>query len=112
MNPYIYKAKLDRVVDGDTVDAWIDLGFNTWVFKRIRLLGIDAPETRTRDLEEKAAGFLTKDRLVEILGEKDSPFILESNSVGKYGRVLGTIWKNEKNINRLLLDEGLAEVYE
>ena len=48
---YKYNAKLDRVVDGDTVDAMIDLGFDTWVHKRIRLLGIDAPETRTRDLE-------------------------------------------------------------
>ena len=48
---YEYKAKLDRVIDGDTVDAMIDLGFDTWVHKRIRLEGIDAPETRTRDLD-------------------------------------------------------------
>ena len=50
---YEYNAKLDRVVDGDTVDAMIDLGFDTWVHKRIRLEGIDAPETRTRDLDEQ-----------------------------------------------------------
>ena len=50
---YTYKAKLDRVVDGDTVDAYIDLGFDISVHKRIRLAGIDSPESRTRDLEEK-----------------------------------------------------------
>jgi hypothetical protein len=57
---YVYKAKLDRVVDGDTIDATIDLGFDTWAFRRIRLAGIDAPETRTRDLVEKQAGFASK----------------------------------------------------
>jgi len=112
MELYVYNAKLDRVVDGDTIDAMIDLGFDTWVFKRIRLLGIDAPETRTRDLVEKEAGLKTKERLKVLLGPEGSPFVLRSNSVGKYGRVLGTIWVGEKNINDLLLEEGLAEVYE
>ena len=106
-----YNAKLDRVIDGDTVDAMIDLGFNTWVHKRIRLLGIDAPETRTRDLEEKAQGFATKERLEGLLEAANGMFVLQSHGVGKYGRCLGTIFIEEQNINELLLAEGLAEVY-
>ena len=59
---YTYKAKLDRVVDGDTIDAHINLGFDITIHKRIRLAGIDTPESRTRDLEEKARGLASKDR--------------------------------------------------
>ena len=108
---YEYNAKLDRVVDGDTVDAMIDLGFDTWVHKRIRLLGIDAPETRTRDLDEKVQGLATKERLTGILEAAEGMFVLHSHGVGKYGRCLGTIMVGEENINELLLAEGLAEVY-
>ena len=107
----MYNAKLDRVVDGDTVDAMIDLGFDTWVFKRIRLMGIDAPETRTRDLDEKAQGFITKDRLTGLLEAANGEFVLLSHGVGKYGRCLGTIMVGEQNLNKLLIEEGLAEVY-
>jgi len=108
---YKYNATLDRVVDGDTVDAMIDLGFDTWVHKRIRLLGIDAPETRTRDLDEKVQGLATKERLTGILEAAKGIFVLHSHGVGKYGRCLGTIMVGEENINELLLTEGLAEVY-
>ena len=109
---YEYKAKLDRVIDGDTVDAMIDLGFDTWVHKRIRLEGIDAPETRTRDLDEKAQGFITKGRLTDLLEASNGEFVVVSHGVGKYGRCLGTIMIGEQNINELLIREGLAEVYE
>ncbi len=109
---YEYNATLDRVVDGDTVDAMIDLGFDTWVHKRIRLQGIDAPETRTRDLDEKAQGFVTKDRLTDLLEAADGVFVLQSHGVGKYGRCLGTIIIENENINELLIREGLAAVYE
>ena len=109
---YEYNAKLDRVVDGDTVDAMIDLGFDTWVHKRIRLMGIDAPETRTRDLDEKAQGLATKERLTGLLEVADGMFVLQSHGVGKYGRCLGTIFIGQSNINELLLSEGLAEKYE
>ena len=109
---YEYNAKLDRVVDGDTVDAMIDLGFDTWVHKRIRLEGIDAPETRTRDLNEKAQGFVTKARLTDLLEAADGVFVLQSHGVGKYGRCLGTIIIENENINELLIREGLAKVYE
>jgi len=108
---YEYKAKLDRVIDGDTVDAMVDLGFNTWVHKRIRLLGIDAPETRTKDLEEKQQGLVTKARLMDLLGAANGEFVLRSHGVGKYGRCLGTLFIEERNINELLILEGLARVY-
>ena len=67
---YIYNAKLDRVVDGDTVDATVDLGFDTWKHIRVRLVGINTPETRTRDLEEKARGLAAKDFVIEMFKKK------------------------------------------
>ena len=111
---YTYKAKLDRVIDGDTIDANIDLGFDITIHKRIRLAGIDTPESRTRDLEEKARGLASKDKLVELLGDGD--FVLESKEVGKYGRVLGTLhmYYDDKlpiNINETLVKEGFAVEY-
>ena len=106
---YTYKAKLDRVVDGDTIDANIDLGFDITIHKRIRLAGIDSPESRTRDLEEKQRGLASKHRLTELLGDGD--FTLESKEVGKYGRVLGVLLIDEKNINKTLVEEGYAVEY-
>jgi len=107
---YKYNAKLDRVVDGDTVDALVDLGFDTWKKVRIRMMGINAPESRTRDLEEKKLGLASKARLIEMLG--DGEFILQSHGVGKYGRCLGEIFKeDEVSINRQLIYEGHATEY-
>ena len=106
---YTYKAKLDRIIDGDTVDAHIDLGFDITIHKRIRLAGIDTPESRTRDLEEKAKGLASKDRLVELL--EDGEFVLESKEVGKYGRVLGTLHVDDVNVNETLVQEGFAVEY-
>ena len=109
---YEYNAKLDRVVDGDTVDALIDLGFDVWVKKRIRLHGIDAPESRTRDSEEKIRGLAAKARLQELLEASEGAFKLHSHGVGKYGRCLGTLFIGECNINQQLLLEGHAEEYQ
>ena len=106
---YTYKAKLDRVIDGDTVDANINLGFDITIHKRIRLTGIDTPESRTRDLEEKKRGLAAKNRLIELLGNGE--FILESREVGKFGRVLGTIHVGQVNINDQLVEEGHAVEY-
>ena len=106
---YTYKEKLDRVVDGDTVDANIDLGFDISVHKRIRLAGIDSPESRTRDLEEKQRGLASKERLTNLL--KDGEFTLESKEVGKYGRVLGVLLIDDLNINKTLVEEGYAVEY-
>ena len=120
MEKYVYKAKLERVVDGDTVDALIDLGFDTWVKKRIRYMGVDAWESRTRNLEEKEKGLAAKARnkeLIEKVSARPGYFLLKSHGVGKYGRVLGEIFiqdedKNEINVNQLLIIEGHAYVYE
>ena len=111
---YTYKAKLDRIIDGDTVDAHIDLGFDITIHKRIRLAGIDTPESRTRDLEEKAKGLAAKARLEELLKEEN--FVLESKEVGKYGRVLGTLHIYPEgslpvNVNETLVKEGYAVEY-
>ena len=120
MEKYVYKAKLERVVDGDTVDALIDLGFDTWVKKRIRYMGVDAWESRTRNLAEKEKGLAAKARNNELIEEgsaRPGYFLLKSHGVGKYGRVLGEIFiqdedKNEINVNQLLIIEGHAYVYE
>ncbi len=120
MEKYIYKAKLERVVDGDTVDALIDLGFDTWVKKRIRYKGIDTWESRTKDLDEKKLGLAAKDRnkeLLESVSSKPGYFRLKSHGVGKYGRVLGEIFVKdiegiEYNVNQTLIDEGHAYEYE
>lgn len=112
---YEYKAKLIRVIDGDTVDAMVDLGFSVWVKKRIRLYDIDAPETRTRNLEEKKHGFVAKDRLQNLLDSADGNFILLSEGVDKYGRCLGVLLigeYDEIHINNTLLSEGLVKKYE
>ena len=95
MDKHIYSAKLQRVVDGDTCDALIDLGFDTWVKKRIRYKGIDTWESRTKDLDEKKLGLAAKDRnkeLLESVSSKSGYFRLKSHGVGKYGRVLGEIF--------------------
>jgi micrococcal nuclease len=112
---YIYQAQLDRVIDGDTVDAMVDLGFSTWKHVRIRLAGIDAPETRTRDLEEKRMGFLAKERVIELLQENGGSFRLISLGVDKYGRCLGEIFLDslgeDTSLQQTLLNEGLATFY-
>ena len=89
MDKYIYRAKLERVVDGDTIDALIDVGFDIWVKKRIRYMGIDTWESRTRDLDEKKKGLAAKARNLELINEissKPGYFRLQSHGVGKYGR--------------------------
>jgi len=118
---YKYKANVVRVVDGDTIDAMIDLGFNTWVKKRIRLAGINAYETRTRDKAEKVKGLAAKLRLKQVLERNDNEILLTSLGVGKYGRCLGEIMvaknyiKSEKYhgkcINKMLVEEGHAKEY-
>ena len=120
MDKYIYRGKLERVVDGDTIDALIDVGFDIWVKKRIRYSGIDTWESRTRDLAEKAKGLEAKARNKELLMEvssKSGYFRLKSYGVGKYGRVLGEIFIEDSkgkqwNINKTLISEGHAYVYD
>lgn len=116
---YHYRIeKIIKVIDGDTVDVIIDLGFHTTVKKRIRLYGINTPETRTRDQEEKKRGLAAKERLKELIvsegacSEEQKGLFLHSHGLGKYGRVLGELIKDNLVINRQLLNEGHAAVYD
>ena len=115
ISKYEYSAKLVRVVDGDTCDALIDLGFDTWVKKRIRFKGVDTWECRTRDKEEKVKGLAAKAFTKDLLeNSDDGKFALRSHGVGKYGRVLGELFVKgeEKSVNDLLLENGHAYEYE
>lgn len=116
---YTYQCELDRVIDGDTVDVGIDLGFDVWIKQRVRLYGLDAPETRTRDLEEKKQGLLAK-AFVEEFFRGSGPFTVKTqlgDRRGKYGRVLGTFYDTSLagltagNLNASLLDQELAKLY-
>ena len=114
---YIYRCKVTRVVDGDTVDADIDLGFNMIYKDRIRLMGIDTPESRTRNKREKTLGKASKARLQELVksknpgvkGKKATPIYLQTSKEGKgkFGRILGTLWINDQNLNDILIAENL-----
>ena len=110
---YEYKAKLKRVVDGDTCDAYIDLGFDVSVKKRIRFMGVDTWESRTRDLDEKKKGLLAKEYTKEMLSKNEGEFTIKSHGVGKYGRVLGELFieGEDKSLNELLKDNGHAYEY-
>ena len=110
---YEYNATLVRVVDGDTVDAMIDLGMTVWIKKRIRFHGVDTWESRTRNKEEKKKGLLAKARTKELLEMNEGKFKLQSMGLGKYGRVLGilNVEGQKKSVNDLLIDEGHAYTY-
>ena len=111
---YTYRIKLDRVIDGDTIDAYIDLGFDVSVKKRIRFMGINTPESRTRDLEEKARGLAAKDRVIELLEnceELSIKTIINKKARGKYGRILADILADGINVNQTLVSEGHAVEY-
>ena len=114
LDKHNYSAKVLRVVDGDTADAMIDLGFDTWVKKRIRFYGVDTWEARTRNLEEKKKGLAAKDYVKDLLENSDEgKFVLKSYGVGKYGRVLGELFVkgHEKSVNELLKENGHAYEY-
>lgn len=115
---YTYNAKLIRVVDGDTIIAMVDLGFNTWKQTNIRFYGIDAYESRTRDLEEKEKGLKAKQLVTDILEKSNGEFVLKSKGLDKYGRSLGIIFvpfEEAENVsialNQYLINEGLAVPY-
>ena len=115
LDKFVYNAKLVRVVDGDTCDAMIDLGFNVWVKERIRFYGVDTWESRTRDIEEKKKGLAAKAYTKDILENSDEgKFALRSYGVGKFGRVLGELFVkgHEKSVNDLLIENGHAYEYD
>ena len=115
LDKHNYSAKVLRVVDGDTCDALIDLGFDTWVKKRIRFYGVDTWESRTRNLEEKKKGLAAKAYVKDLLENSDEgKFSIISHGKGKYGRVLGELFVkgHEKSVNELLKENGHAYEYD
>ena len=110
-----YRASLVKIIDGDTIDVDLDLGFDVVLKKqRIRLYGINTPESRTRDLEEIRYGLAAKARLRELIESADSLTIktsIDGKARGKYGRILGTIFVDSTNVNDKLVDEGHAIAY-
>lgn len=116
---YEYKIKsVDKVVDGDTVDVTVDLGFDIHHKIRVRLYGINTPECRTRDLEEKKLGFAAKDRLAELINVNLNDLYLRTKEKGKFGRYLGEIYSGVSRhddatptFNQTLIAEGHAIPY-
>ena len=111
---YTYNFKLTHVVSGDTVDGIVDLGFGIKLDHRIRLMGIDAPETRTKNKNEKIVGNMAKQRIIELLSSEPSITIkTHMDSAGKFGRILGELFVNgsDISINDMLIHEKLAVEY-
>ena len=113
-------TKIDKVLDGDTIDVTIDLGFDLYKKERVRIAGVDTPEKRTRDLEEKALGidatnWLKKKLEDTIAGDEELSIRTELvGGMGKYGRLLGWLYVGEDliSLNELMIDEGYAWEYD
>ena len=113
-------TEINRVLDGDTIDVTIDLGFDLYKKERVRVAGVDTPEKRTRDLEEKALGidatnWLKKKLEDTIAGEDELSIRTELvGGMGKYGRLLGWLYIGEDliSLNELMIDEGYAWEYD
>ena len=113
-------TKIKKVVDGDTIDVVIDLGFDLTKTERVRIAGVDTPEKRTRDLEEKALGLdatnWLKEKLTETIKGDDELTIRTElkGGVGKYGRLLGWLYVGEDvvSLNQQMIQEGYAWAYD
>jgi micrococcal nuclease len=113
-DPYIYRVKqVLRVVDGDTIDADIDLGFDISLTKRVRLSGVDTPESRTTDIKEKALGLEVKEWLKKNLDGKKNILIKTElpDSTEKYGRILGRLYVDDVCLNDRMISDGYAWEY-
>jgi micrococcal nuclease len=110
---YEYAAKLLRVVDGDTIDVSIDLGFSISIKQRVRLARINTPETRTKDPIEKAAGIAASEFLKGFLAVNHNSLIIRTqvDKRGKFGRVLGEVFADGYCVNDLMLEKGHAVPY-
>ena len=108
---YEYNCKVKRVVDGDPVNVLIDLGFDIAYASRVRLYGIDTPESRTRDKDEKARGLISKDFLKSWLDKGSVVIRTRKDKKGKFGRILGEMVVDDININELMIEEHHAVKY-
>jgi micrococcal nuclease len=100
------------VVDGDTVDVVIDLGFSIHYASRVRLYGIDTPESRTRNKDEKVRGLMSKQYLIDELDKGQVVIKTKKDKKGKFGRVLGELYVDDKNINLMMVDDFHAVKYQ
>ena len=113
---YEYRCNVLKIVDGDTVDVDIDLGFGVWIKdERVRIMGIDTPESRTSDPIEKKFGLAAKDRLKQLLGKtailKTQVDKSGEDMKGKFGRILGDFVVGESTVTQILISEGHAVAY-
>ena len=106
---YFYKATILKVVDGDTLDCLLDVGFNILLKQRLRLAGINTPECRTRDLREKELGLKAKEFTGDFVKEKE--VLIHTIKKGKFGRMLCEVFVNGKSLNKALVKAGLAREY-
>jgi micrococcal nuclease len=107
---YEYKAIITKVYDGDTLTANVDLGFKVWAKKvKLRLLGVNTPEIRTKDQEEKRHALQARDRVRELCLEKE--VIVITHGMGKYGRWLAEVRIEGVDLKALLITEGLGVKY-
>ena len=110
---YEYRCKIRRVVDGDPVDIDIDLGFGVWLHKeRVRIYGIDTPESRTRDKEEKKYGLMAKEFVKQFVkGDSIKLTTQKYDAKGKFGRILGDIIVDNKSLSGSMIQEHHAVIY-
>jgi micrococcal nuclease len=114
LNPWIYNAEVKKVIDGDTFDIIIDLGFDTFKKGRVRLYGVNTPESRTSNLEEKKQGLAAKEFTDQWLNRANNKVKIETiiNKNEKYGRVLAMIWNESGDcLNKDIIVSGLAREY-
>ena len=114
---YEYRCNVVKIIDGDTVDVDIDLGFGVWMRnERVRLYGIDTPESRTRDLEEKKYGLAAKQYLTNMLDDEGGIVLkTHKDKTGKFGRILGELWRttnfSDQSINNYMIEKHHAVGY-
>jgi micrococcal nuclease len=111
-SPYVYRAEVTSVYDGDTITVMLDLGMGINRKAKCRLLGVDTPEIRTKSAAEKKAGYTARDRVRELILGK-TVLLHSVAKPDKYGRLLVKVWAHDGScVNQLLIDEGLAREYD
>ena len=114
VTPFAYKVKsIKKIIDGDTFDCILDLGFDVLLEARVRMAGMDTPESPTRDLTAKKFGLASKDYLVEKINSAEDIIVRTEldNEKGKFGRILGTVYLDGVNVNQKMVDEHYAVSY-
>ena len=114
VTPFAYKVKsMKKIIDGDTFDCILDLGFDVLLEARVRMAGIDTPESRTRDLIEKQFGLASKEYLIECIDSAEDVIVKTEldNEKGKFGRILGTVYLDGVNVNEKMIEDGYAVGY-